>query len=399
MAAHARAASPPAAPAGQKANPHTRHTTRFRGITYRTKADGTRTYYVHAAGRYHRAGATEKEALTLQASLRGKLARGERVGDTVTFAALAEEWLASKHRLRPWTHKSYRAALDNVLLPRFATLPVRKLTPDRIATLVRELEGRGLAGSYIQNLLKPLNGTLTLALRRGVIGANPCSLLTSDERPKPKRAERRIWSPADIQALLAASARLAAQPTSRYDYSLLLRTALYTGLRLGELLGLRWCDLDLGEGTIQVRHQWTREGTLAEPKTAKGKRPVPLAPTLAALLKAHKLASPHSHEHDFVFSSHTGGALAHRNVVRRGFHPAVTLARLNTDGQPKVTFHDLRHAFASIMIERGITATVLADLMGHENSTTTERTYIHLFNRVRTDAQVRAAMESAIRLP
>jgi integrase len=68
------------------------------------------------------------------------------------------------------------------------------------------------------------------------------------------------------------------------------------------------------------------------------------------------------------------------------------------EGQPRITFHDLRHAFASVMIERGLSSTVLAHVMGHRDATTTERMYIHLFNRQRTDDQVREAMQSAMAL-
>jgi integrase len=100
-----------------------------------------------------------------------------------------------------------------------------------------------------------------------------------------------------------------------------------------------------------------------------------------------------------VFSSETGDTpVSHVNVRRRGFEPAVKLAGLDQPGQPRLTFHDLRHAFASIMIERGLNSTVLAAIMGHTDSSITESIYIHLFNRQRTHDQVREAMQSAMEL-
>lgn len=164
--------------------------------------------------------------------------------------------------------------------------------------------------------------------------------------------------------------------------------------RLGELLGLQWRDVDLKGGMLHVRRQWTRTGELAAPKTAKAIRDLPLSATLVARLAAHKLASRHSGDEDFVFAARNGSPLGHRNVVRRGFEPAVEKAEL-TNG-PRVTFHDLRHPFASLMIERSLSSTVLADLMGHTTSATTERIYVHLFNRQRTDDAVRQAMEAAM---
>ncbi len=88
-----------------------------------------------------------------------------------------------------------------------------------------------------------------------------------------------------------------------------------------------------------------------------------------------------------MFASRNGKPLGHRNATRRGFEAAAKQA-----GIESVTFHSMRHAFASRMISRGISSTVLAALMGHESSTITERRYVHLFDRQRTDEQVRQAM-------
>jgi integrase len=159
---------------------------------------------------------------------------------------------------------------------------------------------------------------------------------------------------------------------------------------------LQWRDIDFDGALLVVRRQWTRTGEYSEPKTAKGIRRIPLAPALVKRLAAHKLASRYSGDEDPVFASAKGKPLSHRNVAQRGFQPAAIEAGLVSADQPRLTFHDLRHAFASIMIERGVSSTVLANLMGHTTSSTTERIYIHLFNRQRSDERVRAAMEEAM---
>jgi integrase len=381
--------------------PFQRHKTRHRGITYRIKSDGTRSYYVYAAGKQVAVKGGESEALAKQAELRGKLARGELLSSTrVNFKELAEQWLESKRNLRPWTRAAYRRSLDRELLPRFGHLKLARITPDRVAGMIRDLEARGLAAATIDNYMKPLSGAFGYAIRNGLAGHNPVSALSPDDRPRgPRRREHRIWSPEDIQALLVASEQLARQPKSKYDYSPPIRTAIYTGLRIGELLGLQWRDVDLNEGVINVQAQWTREGIRTEPKTPTAKRRVPLAPDMVKHLTALKLKSPYSADDDFVFASHNGTTpVSPINVRRRGFEAAVKLAGLDRPGEPKLTFHDLRHAFASIMIERGISSTVLAHIMGHTNSSITENIYIHLFNRQRTDDQVRAAMQEAMSL-
>lgn len=341
-----------------------------------------------------RAGSTrskggEREALTKQADLRGKLAKGEKVvSANVRFGESAEHWFESKRKLRPWTRKSYRDALDRILLPRFGHCKLGTITPEQVAALIRELEGKGLASSTIWNYLLPLSGTLAFAVRRGLLAVNPCSLLTSDDRPQRReRKQDHVWSPEEIEALLEASELLARRFGSQYDYSPLLRTAVVTGLRLGELLGLQWQDLDLEQGVLHVRRQYSRMGELAPPKTPAALRRIPLSPEVLRFLAGHKLRSRHSKEDDFIFASNGGNPLGHRNVTRRGFEPAAELAEIEG-----VSFHSLRHAFASRMIARGISSTVLASLMGHESSTITERRYIHLFDRERTDDAVRKAM-------
>jgi integrase len=107
-------------------------------------------------------------------------------------------------------------------------------------------------------------------------------------------------------------------------------------------------------------------------------------------LTALKLRSPYSADEEQVFASRNGKPLGHRNVTRRGFEPAAKEA-----GIEGVSFHSMRHAFASRMIARGISSTVLAALMGHESSAITERRYIHLFDKRRTDESVRQAMSTA----
>ena len=160
----------------------------------------------------------------------------------------------------------------------------------------------------------------------------------------------------------------------------------YTGPRQGELLGLQWRDFDLHDGVLYVRRQWTRAGEYGPTKTSAIRR-LPLSDEMISLLSALKLRSVYSGEDDPVFASRRGTPLGHRNVSHRGFEPAVALA-----GIVGVTFHDMRHAFASRMIARGIEPVTLSVLMGHKDIRETLNTYAHLWDRVRTDGAVRKAM-------
>jgi integrase len=370
-------------------DPFKRTKSRYPGVTYRLKADGSRTYSVRHGGKQHPVTGGEREALDLQADLR-KRPKGIVAASVMRFKALAEQWFTSKHKLPTSTRTGYRDALDRIVMPRFGTHRLTAITTQEIAALIRELESQGLSSSTINNYLVPLSGTLAMAVSRGLIPTNPYSLLTKDERPTKKimRKQDHVWSDAEITALLESSAYLAKQPASRYDYSPLLRVSIQTGLRLGELLGLPWADIALDAGTLDVNRQWTRYGEFTAPKSPAAYRRLVLSDDLVAFLRQHKkqaLASGKAHP--LVFPSRTGTPLSHRNVQRRGFAPAAKLAEIEG-----VTVHSMRHAFASRMIHRGTSSMRLAQLMGHESSTITERRYVHIFNAVRSDEDVRAAM-------
>jgi integrase len=370
-------------------DPTRRQKTRHRGISFRQRRDNTRTYSVYWKGGYVTAGATEQEAIGKQAELRGKAARGERVAITrATFGEVAELWFESKRHLRGWTRKSYRDALDRILVPRFGSMPIGSITADHIASLIRELERKGLSASTISNYLKPLAGSMAFAMRRGMISANPFTLLTRDDRPRQgDRPAEHVWTDEEIARLIEAAVQLASEKESRYDYSPLLRTAVYTGLRLGELLGLKWKDVDQHADVVHVRRQWTRLGEYTPPKTKKAERDVPLPHDVRQLLVQLRLSSRFSGDEDPVFASRNGRPLGHRNVTRRGFEAATE--RAGIDG---VTFHDLRHAYVSMLANRRVPSSVIAELVGHETSAITERIYMRLHDRPQTFEQVRQAL-------
>lgn len=370
-----------------------RRKTRYRGITYRERRDGTRTYSIYWRGKYVAVDGGEQDALAKQADLRGRAARGERAvtPTTATFADVAEQWFESKRRLRPWTRKAYRAALDKELIPRFGSKRLGAIATDDVAKLIRDLEGRGLATSTIESYVLPLSGTLTFAVRRGLVAVNPCSLLTRDDRPpKRERKQDHVWNDGEMAALIEAAAHLARQPESRYDYTPLLRTALFTGLRLGELLGLQWQDVDLEDGSLHVRRQYTRLAEYAAPKTTAALRRIPLSREMTECLgelKRQRALRRIPAAGDPVFAARNGQPLGHRNATRRGFEAAAKHA-----GIEGVSFHSMRHAFASRMIARGVEPVALAKVMGHEDARITLSRYTHLYDRQRTDDVIREAM-------
>jgi integrase len=171
------------------------------------------------------------------------------------------------------------------------------------------------------------------AVEWSYLAVNPAARL---KRPRDERAQSENMHPidaGDVHRLVDA----AEGPLARA----LLMTAALTGLRRGEVLGLKWSDIDWTRNRVWVRRTIGLRGA-KKPKTGRSIRAIALTPTLAAELEAHWKESPYKNDDDYVFASDRGTPLDGRNMIRTVFEPA-----LRRSGLPRMRFHDLRHTFAS----------------------------------------------------
>jgi integrase len=345
-----------------------------------------------------------REAEAALGELRSRLHRGERVAPTkITFAELAETWLENQRgKLRPKTITLYDGYLQRHVLPRLGRLRVIEITVDDVARLIGEMQrgiyyeqraGRfvkrerktGYAAWTIRGVITVLGRVLGHAARRGLIPENPVRKLERGERPRVARRDLRVLDRDEIGRLL---------DQAPHKYRTLLATAVFTGLRQGELLGLTWQDLDLTAGLVRVRRQLDRQGQLVEPKTSAAKRDVELMASLVAMLKQHKqqaFAHGRAKPADFVFASEAGTPLGYRNIARRGLEPALNRAGLIR----RVRWHDLRHAYASLLIAQGANVGYVARQLGHTSARITLDVYQHEFDRAEHGQRTRDALEAS----
>jgi integrase len=276
-------------------------------------------------------------------------------------------WLESITGLvKPNTLENYAGQLKRHVLPRLGDRRLDEIDVDDILGLIGDLSELGYAGWTIQSVLKPLSRLLVHAQRRGIIAINPISKLERSERPRVGRREQRILNREEIGRLLESAAP---------RYRTLLATAIFSGLRQGELLGLRWRDIDLAEEVIHVRSALNRQRRDVPPKTRHGVRDVVLMPGLAGALEKHRIHSRFNGPDDFVFASQLGGPLHWANVSRRALKPALKRAAI----QP-LRWHDLRHTFASLLIAGGANVVFVSRQLGHSSTDITLRVYAHLFD-------------------
>lgn len=376
--------------------PHKRITVE-RGIRYRwvTDPQGRHipTYEVSRPNPHH-PGRTQWETvgpvgITAARRRRAELLTGEQRATrrdrpaVELFETTARRFLAKKRRegRQRGTLDAYRSAIDAYLIPAFGPEPTAAITTDDIAEWVSAQDADGHAPASTRQRFNVLNGTLKLAAREGLIAANPVDALDRDERPTGKRAEVRVLTETEIGSTI----RAAADGWPR----LLTIVAVFTGLRIGEILGLRWQDIDHEQSVIHVRTQIDRYAARRDLKTDAGRRRVILMSTLAGALRRHRLASPHSADTDPVFASRVGTPLD-----RGRFRGAWTDAR-DTAGLPRIRLHDARHTFASILVAQGRSVVFVSKQLGHANVSTTLDIYSHLFEE-RDHADIaRAELDAA----
>jgi integrase len=365
------------------------------GVYYRLDRDGDRRYEIdfydeNGDRRWKVVDGDLEAAEDLRNEMRRRRRSGEIVRDPkATFSEVADRWLASQTHLRPRTIEVYTWALEKHLRPRFGRRSIAKIREEDVLQLIAAMQAADLAAWTIRAVLTPFGRIMGYAVRHYRLGSNPLRRLERGERPSAvTRNERRVLTSDEIAKLLGKA-------TPRYRP--VLATAVFTGLRLGELLGLIWADVDFDEGLVRVRKQLDRAGDRVEPKTPKALRDVVLMPALGTLLREHKLSSPPELTGAGcpVFATRTGKPLYYRNVSH-ALDKAIERAELDGEGKGRVTMHSLRHGFAShLILDLKLDPVKVSRQLGHARPSITEDTYAHEFEVARHADEIREAMASS----
>jgi integrase len=247
------------------------------------------------------------------------------------------------------------------LQPQFGSRAIDRISGDDITRFIARLRGAGKAPKTIKNIVSTLHSIFDFAMRRRWISMNPCRLV---ERPDvPESTDIRFLSREELDAVLREG--VPADRLGAVERPLYLMAAM-TGMRQGELLGLRWRDLDWFAQKVRVRQAWVR-GEVKAPKSRRGVRGVPLADALARDLERLFQRTAYTDDDDLVFAHPETGQALDRSRVRKRFQAACRRA-----GVRVVRFHDLRHTFGTRMAASGeISMRRLQEWMGHRDLKTT----------------------------
>ncbi len=299
------------------------------------------------------------------------------------LATYFDDWLVrTQPTIRASTHRRYRELLAHTR-PDIGTVALAKLTPAQLDRVYARLQapidggGEGLSPSTVRRVHTVMHKALKDAVLEGLVARNVADIARP---PKNQDFEPQLWTLEQVRTFLHATAQDRLGP--------LYLLAALTGLRSGELLGLRWQDVDLDAQVLQVRVALARDGRLAPPKTRAGRRRVELSRMAALALRRQRrqqaeerlALGPAWHESDQVSTSTVGTLLDGVNTLK-AFHRFLTKAEL-----PRIRLHDLRHLQASLLLAAGVHPKVVSERLGHSRTAVTLDVYSHVMPSLQRDA-------------
>jgi integrase len=313
----------------------------------------------------------------------------------ITVAEALRTWLGNAHSLAGKTAERYQQLAEQQIIPHLGAIALQKLRPAQIADWHQRLlaaggkDGRPLSSSTVTQAHRVLHRLLALALKGETVARNVASVITP---PKIEAEEIGCLAADQIGLVLAALANHWLYP--------IVALALASGSRRGELLALRWNDIDLSGATLRVERslEETKNGLRFKvPKTKYGRRTITLPPNAIETLRAHRrrqlelrmalgLGKPDTDA--LVFCTPDGAPMA-PSRVSGAWRDVVAAKKL-----PRVSFHSLRHAHASALIARGTDVVTVSRRLGHGSPVVTLSVYSHIFEK--GDGGAAAAIEAAM---
>jgi integrase len=270
----------------------------------------------------------------------------------------------------------------NHITPAIGSIKLKALTSTHLRGLYRTKTDAGLSPRTVQYIHVTLHKAFKQAVNDGLVRRNAC------EAVKPPQLHRE-----EIKPLTSKQAKLLLKTIRGDRLETLYVLGITAGMRQSELLGLKWEDVDLERGTLQVRRTLAGlkngQPIFESPKTAKSKRSIQLSEkALEALKRHHELQVEEEQrltglwqDHGLVFATRVGTPINRRNLVTRSFKPLLSRA-----GLPEIRFHDLRHTCATLMLCGGIHPKVVQELLGHTSVTITLDTYSHVLFSMQGEA-------------
>jgi integrase len=286
----------------------------------------------------------------------------------LTTKEFLEQWLTvCKSHLSAQSYERSAGIVRHHLVPGFGNMPLSKVTREDLQRYYDHQLTAGLKPGSIKKIHATIHAALTFAVEHGLIFRNVAAI---GDAPRYKPPEMQFWNNDEMNIFIANNLES--------EYYPLFYTALFTGMRRSELLGLKWQDIDLLMCQVAVRRtlKKLKDGSciFEDVKSTKSRRTIALTPNNAQVLQAlfdsrsEKLAKPDS----MVFCDPAGLPLR-PNTISHAWALACKKARVKV-----ITFHDARHTHATLLFKQGVNAKVVSERLGHSNVAFTLQTYVHV---------------------
>ena len=329
-------------------------------------------------------GPTRAEVVKKMQEALTDLGRGiELIDERQTLKQYLTTWYAGiKAQVRISTYRRYGDYVNGHLIPGLGSVTLAKLKAPLLHAFYNRKLAEGLSPTTVHHMHAMLHRALQDALQMGLVQRNVTEML------KPPKRQHREMMPL---SLLEVRRFLSVVMRDRF-YALYV-LAMSKGMREGELLGLRWQDVDLERGTVQIRmnvQETLDRYILAETKTAYSRRTVALTPAAIDALAEHWQKQQHLKAHygsewqelDLVFPNREGGIMIPHNITKRSFKRYLQKAGLSRD----IRFHDLRHTAATLLLASGVNVKVVSEMLGHSNVSITLQIYAHVLPHMQQSA-------------
>jgi len=345
-----------------------------RGNSYRIRVS-----YRDAQGRRQfisKTASTKREAERVSAALLAEVGKGGYCKPAkITLKAHLEQWLDGHVRstVSPSTHELYRIMAQKHLIPALGAIPLHQLSPQHIQALYADKLQQGKSPRTVQLIHVCLHKALDGAVRTGMLARNPLDFV---DPPKAERREMKTMTEDDISRFL--------NEARKGEYYSLFYVLLFTGVRRGEALSVRWSDIDLLGCQLSISRtmQFLNNKVMFKtPKTASSRRQIALTPSTCVVLRVHREAqdalrlslglAPLGND-DLVFANYDGKPYLPNTIT----HAWIRLTR--RCGMDGIRLHDARHTHASLMLKNGTSPKVIQERLGHASFSTTMNLYAHV---------------------
>ncbi|WP_394174014.1 tyrosine-type recombinase/integrase [Guptibacillus hwajinpoensis] len=320
---------------------------------------------------------TKKQALNEMSKLRAEIAADEFTElSKLTYEKYLDEWFQErKSVLQKTTYEIHAIYCRTVIKPKLGHFTLQQMKPIHIQKFINDLVSEtGYSEHTIHLIYRIVSSSLKKAKILKLIKDNPAEGVTL---PQIKRKEMNVWSLQQVNSFIRESKNV--HRLTRCYIGFLL--ALLTGMRQGEILGLRWNDIDMDKQTIYIRQTLTQNAELKYgAKNKSSVRSIHISSNLVSELKVYRrqllkevlLLGEEYHSHDLVVCTRSGKPMIPRNF-RKEFYKLVDKLEL-----PRIRFHDLRHTHATILIQQNVNVKLISERLGHADIGTTLDTYCHV---------------------